>query len=188
MARARSPEKRTAIFEAAIEEIAISGLGAATAKIAAQAGIASGTLFTYFPTKDDLLNELYLYLKLQVYERLNAGFPQKASLERRVWHIWSSYLNWSLEYPKHRNVSTQLHVSNVVTPETDRKVEQQRSVIAHTMEEVAALKGMKELPKEFASSLMSSMQEAAMDTIALHPKQREAISQQAFKAYWRAVR
>ncbi|WP_446743213.1 TetR/AcrR family transcriptional regulator [Silvibacterium acidisoli] len=188
MARARSPEKRTAILEAAIEEIATSGLGAATAKIASRAGIASGTLFTYFPTKDDLLNELYLYLKLQVYARLNAGFPPKASLERRAWHIWSSYLNWSIEYPKHRNVSTQLHVSNIVTPETNRKVAQQSTVIARTMEEVAALKGMKELPGEFASALMSSLQEAAMDTIALHPKQRDEISRQAFKAYWRAVR
>jgi AcrR family transcriptional regulator len=188
MARARSPEKRTAILEAAIDEIAASGLGAATARIAARAGIASGTLFTYFPTKDDLLNELYLYLKYQVYERLNAGFPQKASLERRAWHIWSSYLDWSIEFPKHRSVSAQLHVSNVLTAETHHRAEEQRTVIAQTMAEVAALKGMKELPREFASSLMSSLQEAAMDTIALHPKQHEEISQQAFKAYWRAVR
>lgn len=187
MARTRSPEKRTAILEAAIEEITESGLGAATAKIAARAGIASGTLFTYFPTKDDLFNELYLDLKNQVYERLNAGFPQKASLERRTWHIWSSYLDWSIEFPERRKVSRQLHISSVLLPETFRKTEQARSATVATMQEVATLKGMRALPKEFASALMGSMQEAAMETIVLHPRQHKEISRQAFKAYWRAV-
>ena len=58
MARPKSPEKREAILNAAAEEIANSGLGVATAKIARRASIAEGTLFTYFPTKDDLLNAL----------------------------------------------------------------------------------------------------------------------------------
>jgi choline dehydrogenase-like flavoprotein len=42
MARARSPKKRSAILLAAVEEIAKAGLGAATAKIAKRAGVASG--------------------------------------------------------------------------------------------------------------------------------------------------
>ena len=51
MARARSPEKRGAILEAAVHEIAEEGLGAPTAKIARRAGVAAGTLFTYFETR-----------------------------------------------------------------------------------------------------------------------------------------
>jgi AcrR family transcriptional regulator len=48
MARVRSSEKRSAILEAAVHEIARSGLGASTAEIARSAGVAAGTLFTYF--------------------------------------------------------------------------------------------------------------------------------------------
>jgi hypothetical protein len=46
MARVRSPEKRSAILRAAVYEIAKTGLGAPTAKIAGRAGVAAGTLFT----------------------------------------------------------------------------------------------------------------------------------------------
>jgi len=62
MARVKSPEKRSAILEVAVHEIADTGLGAPTAKIAQRAGIAAGTLFTYFSNKEELLNELYLEL------------------------------------------------------------------------------------------------------------------------------
>jgi AcrR family transcriptional regulator len=65
MARIKSPEKRNAILQAAVREIAEAGLGAPTAKIARRAGLAAGTLFTYFANKEKLLNELYLELKIE---------------------------------------------------------------------------------------------------------------------------
>src|SRR5258708_36122408 len=83
MARIKSPEKRNAILQAAVREIAKLGLGAPTAKIARRAGLAAGTLFTYFANKEELLNELYLELKTEVYRRVNTNFPGKANLERR---------------------------------------------------------------------------------------------------------
>jgi AcrR family transcriptional regulator len=74
MARARSPKKRSAILLAAVEEIARVGLGAATAKIAKRAGVASGTLFLYFENKEELLNDLYVELKSEVYARINVNW------------------------------------------------------------------------------------------------------------------
>jgi AcrR family transcriptional regulator len=55
MARPLSEDKRTAILEAATEVVATLGLSAPTAKIAKGAGVAEGTLFTYFANKDELL-------------------------------------------------------------------------------------------------------------------------------------
>jgi AcrR family transcriptional regulator len=77
MARLKSAAKRTAILRAAVREIAQSGLGAPTAQIAQRAGVAAGTLFTYFATKEQLLNELYVALKSEAYARINAKFPGK---------------------------------------------------------------------------------------------------------------
>jgi AcrR family transcriptional regulator len=66
-----------------------------TAKIARRAGVAAGILFTYFANKEELLNELYVELKGEVYIRINANFPHKGSLERRARHIWSSVFDWN---------------------------------------------------------------------------------------------
>ena len=60
MARPLSEDKRTAILEAATEAVAMLGVSVPTAKIAKGAGVAEGTLFTYFANKDELLNRLYL--------------------------------------------------------------------------------------------------------------------------------
>ncbi len=188
MARARSPEKRNAILQAAVYEIAEAGLGAPTAKIATRAGIAAGTLFTYFATKEDLLNELYLELKLEVYTRVNAGFPYQASLERRARHLWSSFLDWAVEFPEKRKVSVQLNLSDLVTPETRTKAAAQRGAVDATLSELGNRVALRGLPAGFAAATMAAMQEATMDFIQKQPKQRKELIDRSFRIFWRALR
>lgn len=188
MARARSPEKRAAILEAAVHEIATAGLGAPTAKIAKRAGVAEGTLFTYFATKEELLNELYLELKLDVYRRVNAGFPHKAALERRVRHVWSSVLEWAVDSPEKRKVSVLLNVSHVVTAETRGRTAPERRALDATMQELGRRSAMRGLPEQFAAATMLAMQDATMEFIATRPRQREQLIENAFAVFWRALR
>jgi AcrR family transcriptional regulator len=188
MARVRSPEKRSAILQAAVHEIAATGLSAPTAKIAQRAGVASGTLFTYFATKEELLNELYLQLKIEVYTRVNTGFPHQGSLERRTRHIWSSFLDWAIEFPEGRKVSAQLNLSDLITPETRERTAAERGAVEGTLNELGSRGALRGLPAGFAASAMSALQEATMDFIARQPKQRAAIIERAFQMFWRAVR
>jgi AcrR family transcriptional regulator len=59
VARPKSEDKRNAILDTATLLFAGRGLTAApTSEISKQAGVAEGTLFTYFKTKDDLINAL----------------------------------------------------------------------------------------------------------------------------------
>lgn len=188
MARPRSSEKRQAILEAAIQEIAETGLGAPTAKIAEGAGIAAGTLFTYFPTKEELLNELYFELKSEVYSKINAGFPVKGSLEARARHIWISFLDWAIEFPEKRKVSMQLNVSDIITQETRARMAEERSTIDSTLGELDSRGSLQRLPAGFAAATMAAMQEATMDFIAKQPRKRREIVDHAFQLFWRAVK
>jgi AcrR family transcriptional regulator len=101
-----------------------------------RAGVAAGTLFTYFPNKQALLNELYLELKGEAYARVNAKFPGKGSLERRARHIWSSYLEWAIEFPEKRKVSVQLNVSDVITHDTREKTAAAGGAVRQTLSEL----------------------------------------------------
>jgi AcrR family transcriptional regulator len=188
MARLRSPEKRTAILLAAVHEIAQAGLGAPTARIAGRAGVAEGTLFTYFSNKEQLLNELYIELKLEVYERINAGFPTSADMKLRTRHIWTSFLEWAIEFPEKRRTSVQLNLSDLITPETREKITVARSSIDETFTRLRNRAALRELPAGFAAATMSAMQEATMDFIAKQPEQREELMQLAFEVFWRSVR
>src|SRR6202140_2305360 len=173
MARVRSPEKRSAILQAAVHEIAEVGLGAPTAKIARRAGVAACTLFTYFANKEELLNELYLQLKGEVYTRVNANFPHKGSLERRARHIWSSFLDWAIEFPERRKVSVQLNVSDLITVETRARTAGQRSTIDKTLKELGTHGGGRGLPAGFAAATMTARQETHPILIPNKPKRRK---------------
>jgi AcrR family transcriptional regulator len=188
MARPKSPEKRTAILRAAAHEIARSGLSAATADIARRAGIASGTLFSYFASKDKLLNELYLELKAESCTRMIQDFPLKASLQSRTWHIWSRYLGWAIDFPQERKVVLQLSISDLITPATRIKSVVLRGALNPTLDELEARGVQRGLPAGFATAAMAAMQEAAMEFIAKQPKDRTGLIEHSFQVYWRAFK
>ncbi len=188
MARAKSPEKRQAILQAAVREIAEAGLGASTARIARGAGLAEGTMFTYFSSKDDLLNELYIELKTEAYRRIHAGFPYESGLRERVRHLWTEYLRWAMEKPEERKVSVLLNLSMVISVATRELISAKRGAVAQTMEELGERGAFKDLPRGFASSAMTAMQEAVMEMAAKKPRQKAMLIEQAFEAFWRMAK
>src|ERR1700719_5316138 len=108
MARPRSEDKRAAILEAAAEVVAMLGVSAPTAQIARGAGVAEGTLFTYFATKDELLNRLYLELKMDLRDAVFTGYPAGKSLIDRSRHFWDRYIGWGSAHPLKRRALSEL--------------------------------------------------------------------------------
>lgn len=94
MARPLSEEKREAILAAAAELIATSGTGASTASIAKAAGVAEGTLFTYFATKDDLLNQLFVEIETDLAQTMMSAYPAKDGSREHIWNIWDRLIDW----------------------------------------------------------------------------------------------
>ena len=119
MARPKSEDKRNAILDAATRLFAERGLTAApTAEMSKQAGVAEGTLFTYFKTKDDLINALYREIKLELADAMMSDFPRKKNVRTRLRHVWDRYVKWGIAHPKQRKVLAQLQVSEVLTKES----------------------------------------------------------------------
>jgi len=188
MARARSPEKRQALLQSAVREIAEVGLGASTAKIAKGAGLAEGTMFTYFASKDELFNELYIELKTEAYGRIHDGFPHSSSLRDRARHIWTEYLRWAMEKPEQRNVSVLLNLSSIISPATRERMSAQRGAVTATMQQLDKRGAFKNLPSGFASSAMTAMQEAVMETASQKPRQKAKLIEQGFDAFWQMAK
>lgn len=188
MARLRSPEKRSAILDAAVHEIALTGLSAPTSRIAHRAGVAEGTLFTYFSNKEELLNELYFELKMEVYAQLNTSFPHDLSLERQARHIWVTYLDWAIAYPDKRTVSVQLNLSNLIKPESRERTAIEREAVDRTFSGLGQSSGLVKLPTGFAASTMAAMQEVILDCIGKQPERRNELIEAGFGIFWRAIK
>jgi AcrR family transcriptional regulator len=189
VARPKSEDKRNAILAAATRVFAQRGLTAApTSEISKQAGVAEGTLFTYFNTKDDLINALYRDIKLELADAMMSGFPRKKSVRTRLRHVWDSYVNWGLANPQQRNVLAQLQVSGMLSKESieagSAPFVEIQNMTRDAIEQHILRAG---LPIELISKMLGALAEAAMDLIVLKPSMATKYRNAGFEVYWAGI-
>jgi AcrR family transcriptional regulator len=83
-------DKRTRLLDAALMRFTLRGLhGTTTADISREAGVAAGTFFTYFLTKEAIVEAAYLHAELALWEGVGwrADYPRDTVYDalRRVW-------------------------------------------------------------------------------------------------------
>jgi len=101
---------------------------ALTAAIAKEVGSAAGTLFLYFPTKQDLIEELILHVSRENPAFVKSNLSSDLSTRGTFWTIWESYIRWFLAhedaYCYIRQVKDSgLPVAEAVSQETTRNLE-----------------------------------------------------------------
>jgi AcrR family transcriptional regulator len=187
MARPRSDEKRNAILEAATRVIVTQGLSAPTAGIAKEAGVANGSLFTYFETKTDLFNELYLELKTEMASATMKNLPTGAGPREQLLHLWQNWMKWAGSYPEKRRALAQLGVSDEITPETRVAVHKTMAGFAGLLEQVRGSGPMCKAPMGFVVAIMNSVAEATIDFMAQDSTHARKHCKEGFEALWRVL-
>jgi AcrR family transcriptional regulator len=106
---------RDQILEAALRLFTVQGFDATpTALISKEAGVSTGTLFHYFSTKRELLEELYLSIKKGMSETLQRNDDPKLPTKQRLFIALRSYIEWALANPKEYAFLDQLyHSANI---------------------------------------------------------------------------
>jgi AcrR family transcriptional regulator len=189
VARPKSEDKRNAILEAAARVFAERGLSAApTSEMSKRARIADGTLFTYFKTKQDLINALYREIKLELADAMMADFPRKKSVRARLRHVWDSYVNWGVRNARKRKVLAQLQVSGMLSKESIKAasapfVEMQNTI--HNAVDQHILRA--DLPIELISRTLAALAEATMDLMVLRPTVANKYRNSGFEVYWAGI-
>ena len=189
MARLKSEDKRNAILVAATRLFAERGLTAApTSEISKQAGVAEGTLFTYFKTKDHLINALYREIKLELADAMMSDFPRKKNVRTRLRHVWDRYVNWGIANSKQRKALAQLQVSEVVTKESKDAggapfVEFQimiRDAIEHRV-------FRNDVPVELISKSLAALVEATIDLTVSNRSKAKQYRDSGFQMFWMGI-
>jgi len=135
-------DKRQAILAAAIRLIARSGLhNTPMSAIAREAGVAAGTLYLYFPSKEAMINALYLEI-LEERGRAIAADPRsfEQSVRDSFWDFWHRLARWHLDFPDRANLINQCEASSILTTET-REAEQRRHAEGMTHFDEAVARG-----------------------------------------------
>ncbi|MCQ6963840.1 TetR/AcrR family transcriptional regulator [Methanolobus chelungpuianus] len=91
-------DKRKALMEAALKLFTERGFhGTSTAQISKEAGVATGTLFNYFPTKEDLINGLYFEIKGQLSRSIGKEIQVQSSFQDKLRKMWYNLIEWGLD-------------------------------------------------------------------------------------------
>lgn len=148
--------KKEAIMESALELFTTKGFdNTSTASITKNAGVATGTLFTYFENKLALINDLYLTTKKDLFQTLlSIDIPETGILDREfTFQIWKAMLQWGLVNPcKMKFIiqySSSPYISKLTWEGIDEEMEMIRIIYQRSVE-----KGiLKDLPVDYLSHI-----------------------------------
>ena len=174
MARPKSEDKKQALLEAATAAFAQSGIAASTSAIARSAGVAEGTLFRYFATKDELLNELYLAIKLRLVRTMIAGLDPDEKRPKE---------NARMEHKAIRRMA----LSERITDETRRQVKESFPELNEMCQLSVKEIFLSEAYRAFGDALFLSLAETTIEFASHDPQRAREIIALGFEAMWNAL-
>lgn len=87
------------IFRASLDLIRKEGIAGVTmSKLAARAGLATGTLYIYFSSKEELLRKLYEKLNRESAARFMKGYEPGQPFIEGLKRVWMNYLQHRIAY------------------------------------------------------------------------------------------
>ena len=105
-------DKRSEIMLAALELLAEQGFhGAPMALIASTAGVAAGTIYNHFASRDVLIHELLLAIEGRITAEIADGDAASLPTPRRYSHICTVLLNYFITHPLEFRYLEQFHNS-----------------------------------------------------------------------------
>lgn len=180
-------DKRSALLQASLELFAENGFnGASTALIAKRAGVATGTLFLYFKTKEELIRELFREVRGQI-NGIAFDNSNDLPIRERFFKAFTRLLQYFLANPKEFKVVEQYHFSPLYEGEccTTGENENFRKLLTHAREQ----KAIKDAPLLVLESIafgpvISIAKEHASRGTAVD----DAMIEQIVKACWDGLR
>jgi AcrR family transcriptional regulator len=146
----KNNDKRKEIMQAALELIAEHGFhGAPMAMIADKAGVAAGTIYRYFESKDVLITELYRELEEKLIAFLQDGYATSKPIRERFLHIHASILRFFIANPLYfRYIEQYMYSPFGIALKRDRLLgkSDEFDILKSLFEEGIAQQVLKELP------------------------------------------
>jgi len=181
MARPKSEEKRALLLDAAASVVAKRGDSAPTALIAKTAGVAEGSLFTYFGNKEELLTELYSALISEAFAAVPSDLGTRRDRREKLLYVWTSVLRWGTSNPEKWTAMRVLRLSNQVDERRKRKSQ------TEGRQALAQLLGIPDTPPGFHTRVLSAFIDLTIELMRERPKLAEQYSTAGFEAFWRAA-
>lgn len=191
MVRSPSPEKRTKLLSAALKLFVKNGVtNTSTADIAKEAGTAAGTLFLYFPTKQDLLDQLVLQIGQEQSEHINQLLNPSLTARETFFTIWHGTATWFLENMDAYQYLQQVRDTGLIS---DAAVQESGKFFGYyytAIQKGLAEGGIKPYPMGLVGDFLYQDIVAVINHIRRQPDAgaQEEVIRQGFEIYWNGIK
>lgn len=187
----RALDTRDALLQAALKLFTERGFhGTPTALIAKEAGVATGTLFHYFATKEELINQLYLEIKQEMHRALSAGISSDQTSRMMTYTLWRNFIVWMLDNPTKLQFFNQFSSSPYISALTHGEAMQHANFLYDLIEEGKRRDVLKQMPTELLLDVSTGITLAMGMHFLRHPAkfQDDQYREMAFTAYWDCIK
>ncbi|WP_144210524.1 TetR/AcrR family transcriptional regulator [Shewanella donghaensis] len=189
-------DKKQAILDSALHLFVEQGFhGTSTASIAKHAGVATGTLFHHFKSKDDLLNHLFISIKQEfaddITQALSTMINTGKDLKTDAEYLWQQAINWALANPIKQRFFLQYSMSSDINSVTR---DQAMNGILHFVVALIAKGQQQKIIADFPIALMlencHGQYLAAIRYFTDNPQWGSDQSQRqaSFELFWRSMK
>lgn len=191
MIRKLAPDKQESFLNAALKLFVANGVqNTSTAAIAKKAGTAAGTLFLYFPTKQDLINELVLKIGREQSQYIKTLLDPSLSVRDMFFTIWSGCIRWFLDHMEAYEFNQQVRDTDWVDQATVRESAKFFDYFYDAIKTGLDEGALKPYPIEVIGGFLYQDIVAVMNILrgqSSPKKQNEAI-QMGFDIFWDGIR
>ena len=191
MARKLSPEKREQFLTSALKLFVANGVkNTSTSAIAKGAGTASGTLFLYFPTKQDLINELVLKIGKDQSDHINSLLKPTLSVRETFFVIWDGSVRWFLENLDAYQYIRQVRDSGLIATEVARDSERFFVYYYDAIQKGLTEAQIRPYPIELIGGILYQNIIAVMNLIGAEsdPNKQNEFIQLGFDIFWDGIK
>lgn len=190
ISRSKLVDKQKDILAAALKLFTEYGFhGTPTSKIAQEAGVANGTLFHYYKTKDELIIALYADIKTKLSFCIDIKPNGQESIKDIARRNYISAINWSLENPAEFRFTQQFMTSPymaLVPPQ----IQEQSSALLDLVKEGIRAKEIKVTPPEYVAELLNSHLSAVHQYLTrakLSQARQKQVIADSFELLWKML-
>jgi AcrR family transcriptional regulator len=182
-------DKRTLIKNAALKLFIEKGFqNTSTANISKEAGVATGTLFIYFPTKEQLMNALYKESKEEFGISLEDGFPLEGNTQKKFRHLWSKAIDWAMQNNEAFRFIQMFKTSPLISNLTREEIASSAEFAITFIRQGIKSGEIVEIDIELLLTIIDGLLAATVNFISLKPaKMRQQYIEQSFNIFWNGV-
>jgi AcrR family transcriptional regulator len=148
-------DKKRAVLDATLELITQQGLHATPmSQIALKANIGMGTIYRYFPSKEELIKALYLEKKAALIKYLLGSYKPESSVADSFIALLRSLLSYYTENPMELLFAEQCENSPMITPEIQKEGMHSAGVLLELFDRAQAEKLLKDIPFDVLGALL----------------------------------